>query len=139
MLFLYFRIGDEGFAMAIDRIAEIVPLTELKKVRQAPLGVAGSFEYRGRYVPVVDLCALELGRPARSRLSTRIVVVRHPHDETTLLGLIAEKATEMLRLDPAEFAPFAQGPHGLVQRIELEDLLPASLLAAIGSQPASPS
>lgn len=134
MLFLSFRIGDEGFAMAIDRIVEVMPLTELRKVRQAPAAVAGSFEYRGRFVPVVDLCALELGRPARRRLSTRIIVMRHPRDDATLLGLIAENATEMLRLDPADFAPFAPGPHGLMQRVELEDLLPASLLMAVGGQ-----
>ena len=135
MLFLYFRIGDEGFAMAIERIVEVVPLTELKKVRGAPDAVAGSFEYRGRFIPVIDLCTLELGRSARRRLSTRIIVMRHPQDDTVLLGLIAEKATEMLRLDPAEFAPFAPGPHGLVQRVELEDLLPVALLAAIRGQP----
>lgn len=135
MLFLYFRIGDEGFAMTIDPIVEVMPLTELKKVRQAPEGIAGSFEYRGRYVPVIDLCTLELGRPARRRLSTRIIVIRHPQDDTVLLGLIAENATEMLRLDPAEFAPFAPGPHGLVQRVQLEGLLPAALLTAVRSQP----
>ncbi|QEN85475.1 chemotaxis protein CheW [Labrys sp. KNU-23] len=135
MLFLYFRIGDEGFAMTIDRIVEVMPLTELKKVRQAPEGVAGSFDYRGRFIQVIDLCTLELGRPAHRRLSTRIIVIRHPQDDTVLLGLIAENATEMLRLDPAEFAPFAPGPHGLVQRVELEGLIPAPLLAAVCSQP----
>jgi chemotaxis-related protein WspB len=129
MLFLHFHIGDDGFALAADRIIEIVPLMQLKKVRQAPDAIAGSFEYRGRYVPVVDLCALDMRRPARRRLSTRIIVVRHPHDEAGLIGLIAENATEMLRLDPSQFAPFAPGPHGLVQRVELEDLLPPSLLA----------
>jgi chemotaxis-related protein WspB len=131
MLFLHFRIGDDGFALAADRIIEIVPLMQLKKMRQAPEAVAGSFEYRGRYVPVVDLCALDMRRSARRRLSTRIIVVRHPHDEAGLIGLIAENATEMLRLDPAQFAPFAPGPHGLVQRVEVEDLLPASLLALV--------
>jgi chemotaxis-related protein WspB len=131
MLFLHFRIGDDGFALAAESIIEIVPLMQLKKVRQAPDAVAGSFEYRGRYVPVVDLCALDMRRPARKRLSTRIIVVRHPHDEAGLIGLIAENATEMLRLDPSQFAPFAPGPHGLVQRIEVKDLLPASLLALV--------
>lgn len=131
MLFLYFRIGDDGFALAAESIIEIVPLMQLKKVRQAPDAVAGSFQYRGRYVPVVDLCALEIRRPARRRMSTRIIVVRNPHDEAGLIGLIAENATEMLRLDPSQFVPFAPGPHGLVQRVDLEDLLPASLLALV--------
>jgi chemotaxis-related protein WspB len=46
-----------------------------------------------------------------------------------LVGLIAEQATTMLRLDPAEFAPFAKGPDGLVQRVDLSDLLPAEVPA----------
>jgi chemotaxis-related protein WspB len=47
-----------------------------------------------------------------------------------LVGLIAEQATTMLRLDPEDFAPFAKGPDGLVQRVMLEDLLPRSMVAA---------
>jgi chemotaxis-related protein WspB len=134
MLFLHFRIGDDCFALAAESILEIVPLVPLKKVRQAPDAVAGSFEYRGRYVPVIDLCALDVRRSARRRMSTRIIVVRHPHDEAGLIGLIAENVTEMLRLDPAQFAPFAPGPHGLVQRVELKDLLPAALPALVASR-----
>lgn len=134
MLFLHFRIGANGFALAANRIVEIVPLAELKTIRGTPAAIAGSFEYRGRFIPVADLCMIELGRPARRRLSTRIVVLRHPDDETALFGLIAEHATEMLTLDPAAFAPLAAGPHGLVQRVELEDLLPPQLLSCLSGE-----
>ena len=129
MLFLYFQIGDEGYALSSERIVEILPLVEIKKERDAPEPVAGNFDYRGRFIPVVDLCALELGRPARRRLSTRIIIIRLPEDETVSIGLIAENATETMRCDPADFAPFASGPHGLVQRVNLEALLPAPLRA----------
>jgi chemotaxis-related protein WspB len=129
MLFLQFQIGDDGFALAADQIVEILPLVALKKVRHAPDAVAGSFDYRGRFVPVVDLCQLELGRPARRRLSTRIIVTHLANDESGLVGLIAENATETLRRDPSDFAPFASGLRGLVQRADLENLLPAPLRA----------
>jgi chemotaxis-related protein WspB len=131
MLFLHFQIGDDAFALAADRIVEILPLVALTKERHAPEAVAGSFDYRGRFIPVIDLCALELGRPSRRRLSTRIIIVRLPDDENILIGLIAENATETLRLDAADFAPFAIGPRGLVQRVELESLLPARLRAVV--------
>lgn len=131
MLFLHFQIGDSGFALAIDRVVEILPLFELKKERGVPDAIAGSFEYRGRFVSVVDLCALELGRPARRRLSTRIIMVRLGQGDETVVGMIAENATEMLRRDPADFAPFAIGPRGLVQRVELESLLPAEVRAFV--------
>jgi chemotaxis-related protein WspB len=54
-----------------------------------------------------------------------------PEDEDILIGLIAENATETLRFDAADFAPFAMGPRGLVQRVELESLLPARLRAFV--------
>lgn len=129
MLFLHFRMGTEGFALATDHIIEIVPFVALQPIRQAPAAVAGSFAYRGRFIPVVDLSALELGRRALRRLSTRIVVVRHPSDTAVFFGLIVERATDMLLLDPAAFTPFAAGPQGLVQRVEIESLLPAPLLS----------
>lgn len=134
MLFLHFRIGAEGFVLAAERIVEILPLVTLQAVRQAPAAVAGSFAYRGRFVPVVDLSALELGRPAHRRLSTRIVILRHPADPATFFGLIAEQATEVLDLDPTTFAPFAPVPQGLVQRVEIEDLLPAPLLSYLSGE-----
>lgn len=134
MLFLQFDIGENGFALAVDGIVEILPLVQLSRVRHSPDEVAGSFDYRGRFVPVVDLCQLELGRPARRRMSTRIIVVRLPEDREALVGLVAEEATETLRCEPADFAPFATGPRGLVQRIELEDLLPAGLREALRAE-----
>jgi chemotaxis-related protein WspB len=129
MLFLQFRLGQDSFALAADAIVEIVPLTALQATRATLAGDGvTSFDYRGRFIPAVDLCLRELGRPAHARLSTRIVVVRSGAGD--LVGLIAEQATTMLRLDPEDFAPFARGPDGLVQRVMLEDLLPRSMVAA---------
>lgn len=130
MLFLLFRIGEGSFALATEGVVEVVPLLELKSMRHGPAGVSGLLEYRGRFIPVVDLSMLELGRPAQRRLSTRIIVMRRPGDGG-LVGLVVERATETLKLDPAEFAPFAKGPEGLVQRVDLESLVPATLLASL--------
>lgn len=134
MLFLLFRIGSGGYALDASQIVEIIPLVDLTAMRQSPPAVSGLCEYRGRFVPVIDLCVLELDRQAYRRLSTRIIVVRHPADNMAPIGLIAENVTEMLRLDPAAFSPFAQGPHGFIQRIELKDLLPATLLTVLGPE-----
>jgi chemotaxis-related protein WspB len=105
MLFLLFQLGKERYALQASRVVEVVPLLELKQLPQAPKGVAGIINYRGRPVPVVDLCALTLGQPAAERFSTRIFIVNYPDDRGTnhLLGLIAEHATEMLRKDVNDF------------------------------------
>jgi chemotaxis-related protein WspB len=106
VLFLLFQLGKDRYALEASRVVEVVPLLTLKKLPQAPAGVAGIFNYRGRPVPAVDLGALTIGRPASERISTRIVIVNYPDDTGTnrLLGLIAEHATEMLRKEVKEFA-----------------------------------
>ncbi len=106
MLFLLFQLGGDRYALEAKRVVEVVPLLALKKLPQAPKGVAGIFNYRGRPVPAVDLGELTLGRPATEHFSTRIIVVQYPDDRGTdhLLGLIAEHATEMLRKEPQDFS-----------------------------------
>jgi chemotaxis-related protein WspB len=95
--------------------------------------MAGSFRYRGAFVPAVDLCVLELGAPARDRMSTRIIVTRVADREGVErpLGLIVENATDILRCEPEAFAPFATGPRGLVERAEVDALLPETLRFAL--------
>lgn len=134
MLFLVFSIGDENYALAAGDVVEVLPLMPLRRVHGAPHGMAGSFAYRGGYIPAIDLSELARGQPAAARRSTRLVVAKldDGRDGKQLVGLIAENATDILRCDPAAFAPFANaGPRGLVQRLELERLAPASLLAAL--------
>lgn len=125
MLFLLFQIGDDRYALAAELVEEVLPLVRLKSVRHAPPGIVGSFDYRGEFVPVIDLSETELGRPAEALLSTRIIMTRYPGDGERFrrVGLIAERATETLRCDPADFAPFAISGNDLVQRMELDAFL----------------
>jgi chemotaxis signal transduction protein len=83
-LFLVFQIGSNRYAQDARRVAEVLPLVGIRKIPQAPAGVAGVGNYRGAPVPAVDLSELILGQPAQSCLSTRIVLVHEPNnsDET---------------------------------------------------------
>ena len=106
MLFVVFHLGTDRYALQASRVIEVLPLVELKKIPDAPKGVAGIFNYRGRPVPAVDLSELTLGQPAARRLSTRIIIVNHPDDtgRNHPLGLIAERATEIIQRESGEFA-----------------------------------
>ncbi len=150
MLFLQFQLGKDRYALDSSQVVEVLPLLDIKQIPQAPVGVAGAFNYRGKPVPVIDLSELALGRPARLHMSTRIIVVRYPDGNGTLhlLGLIAEKATETVRRDPADFTvsgvindgapylgPVATDPDGLVQRIDVPQLLSAAVRDVLFKQP----
>src|SRR6266699_3866465 len=99
MLFLLFQLGKDRYALAANRFVEVLPLVALKRLPQAPIGLAGLCNYRGRPVPALDFCALALGHPASARLRPRIISVKYPDAGGTgqLLGLIAECTSRMVR------------------------------------------
>lgn len=142
MTFLLFQIGADRYALEIRRIAEALPRVKLKAIPRAAAGIAGVFDYHGQPTPVVDLTALALGRPARNRLSTRLLVVSCTAADGTSrpLGLLAEQATVMARFEPKDFqepgvsapgtpylGPVVNDAHGLIQLVEVEKLLPPTV------------
>jgi len=188
MLFLLFQLGNDRYALEANRIVEIVPLLCLKTIPQAPKGVAGLLVYRGRAIPALDLCDLTFGRPARERMSTRIIIVNYSeapgHHQSVKwpsppskppssagrfaergveggegqirwLGLIAERATEMIQRDVQDFveagvkpsaAPFL-GPvlidkRGVIQLLHAQNLLAENvrelLFDCVGEAPGAP-
>ena len=133
-LYLQFCLNQQRFALDVREVIEVLPRRPLKPIAQAPAWVAGILAHRGVLVPVVDLGALSFGQPAAERTSTRLVLVRYRGDQ--VLGLILEQATETLRCMPDEFQPYGldngearylgpvrQDAQGLLQRIEVDDLL----------------
>ncbi len=142
MLFLVFQLGQERYAFDTATVAEVLPLLAVTEIPHAPVGVAGLCNYHGAPVPVIDLSVLTMGRPAARRMNTRIVVVRYPDRSGTprLLGLIAERVTETIQRDAADFVasgignqrtpylgPVASDTRGFVQWVDAGALLPASV------------
>jgi chemotaxis-related protein WspB len=138
MLFLLFQIGAERYALDSRKIVQVLPLVKLNRLPQAPRGVAGVFLYRGSPVPAVDLSDLTLGQPAAELLSTRIIVMDFagPGAKTYRLGLIAERATEVLRKESTDFVssgislkaapylgPVLKDPAGTIQWVQEQHLL----------------
>ena len=141
MLFLKFRIGSESYALDTAQIVEVLPLLQISRIPQAPVGVAGLINYRGKPAPVIDLSELALGRPAQPHISTRLVMVRHGEH---LLGLIAEQATETMRRGPEDFAdsgiavdgalylgPVTQDGGRLIRRIDVQKLMPPEVSSVL--------
>lgn len=138
MLTLTFQLGADRWGLPHGDIAEVIALVDLTPVAGAPPEVAGAFSYHGRWVPVIDLSQVHLGRSSSRRWSTRIIVTRPPISVLSgnLLGLIAESATEMIGRTDAETTesvPF--------HPLDLAELLPAPLvawLAAFKEPPPAP-
>jgi chemotaxis-related protein WspB len=145
-LFLLFQLGADRYALDAGLVDEVLPLMAVKAVPRAPIGVAGILDYRGTPVPVIDVSQIALGRPAQHRLSTRLLIIRYVSAAGAVrpLGLIVEQATETFQRDPADFVDsgltppdaaylggVATDPYGPVQRIDLQNLLPAAVQDAL--------
>jgi chemotaxis-related protein WspB len=147
MLFLTFQLGPDLHALDVALIVEVLPLVELKPSPHAPPGVAGLFNWRGRPLIALDVCAMALGRPSAKRMSTRIVLVRLAAGRVRerLLGLIVERASGVIKLSERDFVetgyqssaarylgPVATVDDGrLLQRIEPRELITPEVLDAL--------
>jgi chemotaxis-related protein WspB len=144
MKVLVFHIGDDRYGLPLRLVQRVLPLLELKSLPQAPDAVAGLMNLHGESVPVIDLARLSGGAPARQQFDTRIVLVDYldPDGATHALALMAERVMGVqdvsdaaLQAPGVKAAPFlgevAGDAEGIVQLIELEQLLPAGLRALL--------
>jgi chemotaxis-related protein WspB len=152
-LFLKIHIGGAGYLLDASRIVRVLPLMQVKRIPHVPAAVAGCFDYQGAVLPLIDLTELVLARPAPRHLSTRVILVpfgpaKGPGGRDDLLGLMAEKATEMIRIDPSQFtaaavtsdaAPYMGAVKSIdgtmLQQIEVTRLLPRELSAMLFRHP----
>ena len=135
---LLFYIRDDRYALECHQVVEVVPMVALKKLHHVLDYVAGLLNYRGRIVPVIDLCHLIRGERCRSQLSTRIILVNYKSCDQTvhILGLMAERVIETLDKPETEFiegtainaVPYLGkliiDEQGMIQCLRVEHLLP---------------
>jgi chemotaxis-related protein WspB len=149
-----FHVGPERFAIDTRSVAEVIPGIPARPVPSAPAALRGVIEYRGAVVPVLDLCRLFGRGDCPARLGNRILVCDLEHAgrrwgaadaADSFLGVLAEGVTHVTTLDPdapgSHPGPATEGigglgrilrdADGLVQLVEVRDLVPAEVLAAV--------
>ena len=144
MKLLVFHIGADRYGLRLREVVRVLPLLELKQLPLGPEPVAGLMDFHGQSVPVIDLCRAAGVAPGADHFDTRIIVVHYPSADggAHLLGLRAERVTGVeeisevrLKDSGVQAAPFlgqvAGDAHGMLQLVELEQLLPAPLRAAL--------
>lgn len=150
MLYLLFSIGSGRYVLDTAQVASVLPCSQPPRpVPGAPGWVSGVLQHNDVPIPVIDIAALALGRASLRRVSTRIAVVHFPHgDGTRLLGLLLEGLTRTVRMEEDQFqdpgidtpdtrylGKMATDEAGVVQRIRVEHLLPASVQALLFAEP----
>lgn len=151
MLFLQFYISQDRYIINASHILSVIPLVKMHKMTGVPDYMVGLINYKGQTVPVVDFCMLLSGKKSKTRLSTRIVLVDYVYasKQHKTLGFIAEKATEVIKLNQGDFTPnmiqsdaapylgpIANDSEGLLQKIDIEKLINLKVRDYLDFQPA---
>jgi len=104
--YLTFTLGDEDFALDINKVREVLDYTNITKVPRMPTYLCGVINLRGNVVPVIDL-RLKLGMPAIERTvdSCIVIVEINLEGELTQMGALADSVKEVIDLDQQQIAP----------------------------------
>jgi chemotaxis-related protein WspB len=147
MFFLLLHVGKDRYALAASQVVTVIPAVIWTAVPDAPLGVAGLFNYHGMAVPLMDLSMLLLGTPSHVRMSTRIVVVdltdmigEGSTQGTTLLGVLVECVMGTVLRNESDFVdasaiasgapylgPLMTDDEGIIRRLAVEQFLPTDV------------
>ncbi|MBL8950900.1 MAG: chemotaxis protein CheW [Myxococcaceae bacterium] len=99
-LHVVFKVGEVEYVLPASEVVELESYTGATRVPGAPPYVAGLVQIRGKVIAVVDLRA-RFGLPPKERtLDSRVIVVRHG---TRLVGLLADSARDVVKIDSNEF------------------------------------
>ena len=98
--YITFKLGDELFAIEVDRVREVLDLSPITRVPTAPSYMRGVVNVRGSAVPVVDL-RLKFGlESAPDTVHSRIVVLELELDrEKVVVGGLADSVHDVIELD----------------------------------------
>jgi chemotaxis-related protein WspB len=150
MLLLTFQAGGQTYGLDARDVIQVAPYPMCTPLPHAPPCVAGLVTWCGRTIPVIDLSALLDGTLAQALLSTRLLVINYamPDGRSHPLGLVAAKAVETVlcedtRCEPQKVtvpdAPYLNGTMEhegrLIQRLSLDELLPASVRELLFPEP----
>lgn len=106
-LYVVFCVGSAEYVLPAEGTLQLESYAGATRVPGSAPHVAGLVQVRGQLVPVVDLRARFGLPPTELTLDARVVVVEAGG---RLVGLLAERAREVVRLSPEQLKP----PPGLV-------------------------
>ncbi len=98
-----FRLRDEEYGVDIHEVREIIRLSEMSYIPEAPFFIEGVINLRGEVVPVTSLSKLfHLPSKEKYEKTARIIVVEI-QDQT--IGLLVDEVPEIIRIPHEQVKP----------------------------------
>ena len=97
--YLVFHLGEEEFAIQVQKVREIMGVQDITQVPQTPPYVKGVINLRGKVIPVIDL-RLKFTMPAKEYTHrTCIIVVQISGDrDPQLMGIVVDGVAEVAQV-----------------------------------------
>jgi purine-binding chemotaxis protein CheW len=104
--FLSFKLGDETFAANVSKVLNILEMTKITKVPQAPAYMQGVINLRGTVLPVIDT-RIKFGlSPTEFSANTCILVLDiEIENESLHIGGLVDSVQEVLEIEPHQILP----------------------------------
>jgi purine-binding chemotaxis protein CheW len=100
--FISFAIGDDQYGVDIMAVREIKVWSEVTHLPKQPEYVRGVLNLRGVMVPIVDLrCRFGQGKTEATTIHVVIIV----QAESRLVGLLADRVSDILSFDASQIQP----------------------------------
>ena len=103
--YLSFRIGEEIFAINVSKVINILEMSRITRIPQAPVYMKGVINLMGTVLPVIDL-RVKFGFPEiDATVDTSIIAVNiATGDETVMIGVLVDGVKEVLELKTEEIS-----------------------------------
>ncbi len=97
-----FNIGKEEFGVEIMKVQEIIRMTSITGIPQAPDYIRGIINLRGRIIVVINLNVIMGMETQEQDEDTRIIVA---NIDETVMGFIVDSVSEVIRLPEKNVEP----------------------------------
>lgn len=132
--YLVFQTNDAIYAISSTYVVELIWLPELSHIESAPFYIVGYFNFRGTFIPVIDLYLRQGLKTKRYKSQDRILVIEydkrkfgiHINEVFNVLEIASPNDSEDSRAlqEPNSIVEFlVQTEYGMTQVISLEKLV----------------
>jgi purine-binding chemotaxis protein CheW len=140
-LHVVFKVGDGDYVLPAADVLQMESFTTATPIPGSAPHVAGLVQVRGRVIPVIDLRARFGLPPVPRTLDSRVIVVQTGDRH---VGLLADSAREVVRIDDDQFRPppevvaeqsagfvrsIAQAGNRIVMRVDFEKVIGQSAVS----------
>ncbi|WP_068468146.1 chemotaxis protein CheW [Candidatus Protochlamydia phocaeensis] len=132
MAMLLFYVGNNRFVIENQFIVKIIPSIHLEAPLYGAPYLVGLLNWKEHPVPIVDFCQIIERRAASKAFHSRIILIQKEQSQDQYAGILGEKITEIVDLQPSDFVEgkmyqpnlsFLDGIHsdeeGIIQRVDV--------------------